>query len=103
MMMEEDKPKPKLHSMTHPDQVDGSLQRSLIHPDIKDDDPDAKQKVASMEAAAGGSRHLTLCDAICAPEGADQSHLTDHEKRLVEICKSDEFERDRLMWGGGLM
>lgn len=51
---------------------------------------------------AGLERHQILCLAMVAPEGTDQSHLTDHERKLVEVCRNDEFERDRVMFGGGL-
>mmetsp|Transcript_64925 Transcript_64925/g.104900 ORF Transcript_64925/g.104900 Transcript_64925/m.104900 type:complete len:304 (+) Transcript_64925:96-1007(+) len=44
-----------------------------------------------------------LTKAIFADEGADQSHLTETEIKIVEICKKDEFERDRILWGGGLI
>lgn len=48
------------------------------------------------------NRHLTITRAIYAPEGADLSHLTENEKKLVEICRNDEEERDRVLFGGGL-
>jgi hypothetical protein len=45
-----------------------------------------------------------LSEAIHLPDDADLSHLnlTDMEKQIVATCKKDEFERDRLLWGGGL-
>lgn len=48
------------------------------------------------------SRHAVLCHAISAPPGADLSHLTDHERKLVDICRTDEDEKNRILWGGGL-
>lgn len=48
------------------------------------------------------NRHLIITKAIYAPEGADLSHLTEHEKKLVDICRRDEEERDRILFGGGL-
>lgn len=51
----------------------------------------------------GLSRLPVLCRAIFADESADLSYLTDHEKKLVEICRKDEFERNRILWGGGLL
>eukprot|EP00746_Dinoflagellata_sp_MGD_P165493 gnl/MRDRNA2_/MRDRNA2_94797_c0_seq1.p1 gnl/MRDRNA2_/MRDRNA2_94797_c0~~gnl/MRDRNA2_/MRDRNA2_94797_c0_seq1.p1 ORF type:complete len:300 (+),score=48.79 gnl/MRDRNA2_/MRDRNA2_94797_c0_seq1:176-1075(+) len=46
------------------------------------------------------SRVHAIARAI--PEGSDMSHLTETEKKLVEICRKDSFERDRILFGGGL-
>jgi len=46
------------------------------------------------------SRVHAIARAI--PEGSDMSHLTETEKKLVEICRTDSFERDRILFGGGL-
>eukprot|EP00928_Gymnodinium_smaydae_P046332 TRINITY_DN30863_c0_g1_i1.p1 TRINITY_DN30863_c0_g1~~TRINITY_DN30863_c0_g1_i1.p1 ORF type:complete len:290 (-),score=60.26 TRINITY_DN30863_c0_g1_i1:68-937(-) len=50
-----------------------------------------------------GSRFQVLVKAIFAEPGADQSHLSEHERKLVKVCQEDEFERDRVLWGGGLI
>lgn len=50
----------------------------------------------------GLNRHPVLIQAMFAPEGTDQSHLTEHEKKLVTICRENEDERNRVMFGGGL-
>lgn len=49
------------------------------------------------------NRFQMIVRAIYAEEGTDQSHLSEHEAKLVQICRQDEFERDRLVWGGGLI
>lgn len=46
------------------------------------------------------SRVHAIARAI--PEGSDMSHLTETECKLVEICRKDSFERDRILFGGGL-
>lgn len=46
------------------------------------------------------SRVHAICR--CIPEGSDMSHLSENEKKLVEICRTDSFERDRILFGGGL-
>mmetsp|Transcript_37895 Transcript_37895/g.57142 ORF Transcript_37895/g.57142 Transcript_37895/m.57142 type:complete len:300 (-) Transcript_37895:190-1089(-) len=33
----------------------------------------------------------------------DLEDLTETERKLVKICREDEFERDRVLWGGGLI
>eukprot|EP00931_Biecheleriopsis_adriatica_P028730 TRINITY_DN17125_c0_g1_i2.p1 TRINITY_DN17125_c0_g1~~TRINITY_DN17125_c0_g1_i2.p1 ORF type:complete len:301 (-),score=51.72 TRINITY_DN17125_c0_g1_i2:22-924(-) len=50
----------------------------------------------------GTDRYEMLRNAIFAPEGTDFSHLPETDRKIVEICRKDEFERDRLLWGGGL-
>jgi len=59
--------------------------RSMPRPDNKDD------------------RYQLIVKAIFAGEGSDISHLTENEKKIVTVCREDEFERDRLVWGGGLI
>lgn len=48
-------------------------------------------------------RFSVLTKAIFAPDGTDVSHLSENEQKLVEVCRKDEFERDRVLWGGGLI
>jgi hypothetical protein len=75
------------------------LASRLVHPEASTTQEDVAKK---LEDGAIGGRHLILCDAFYAPEDADMSHLTEHEKQLVAICRKDEFERDRIMFLGGL-
>jgi len=49
------------------------------------------------------NRFRIITSAIYADEGTDQSHLTEMERKLVEVCRKDDFERDRVVWGGGLI
>jgi len=51
----------------------------------------------------GMGRYGLISKAIFADEDADLSHLTDNERQIVAVCRKDEFERDRLLWGGGLI
>jgi len=51
----------------------------------------------------GNERYAMLTKAMFAAEDADMSHLTESEKKLVEVCRKDSFERDRILWGGGLI
>lgn len=48
-------------------------------------------------------RYSLISKAIFMDESADLSHLTENEQKIVKICREDEFERDRLLWGGGLI
>merc|ERR1712176_434335 len=47
------------------------------------------------------STYTKIRDAIHNPE-ADLSEFSAHEKQIVEACRTDEEERDRLVFGGGL-
>lgn len=78
---------------------DGRLADSLL-PDAMDDGPLSMAR--PDQQGRTGHLHRTIADAICAPEGRDQSHLTDHERAIVAVCRSDPDERDRVLWGGGL-
>lgn len=51
----------------------------------------------------GKKSYNTIAQAISAPEDADLSHLTENERKIVAICRVDEEERDRILWGGGLL
>eukprot|EP00929_Paragymnodinium_shiwhaense_P077028 TRINITY_DN39646_c0_g1_i1.p1 TRINITY_DN39646_c0_g1~~TRINITY_DN39646_c0_g1_i1.p1 ORF type:complete len:306 (-),score=50.84 TRINITY_DN39646_c0_g1_i1:369-1286(-) len=70
------------------DVEDGSLQK--WRPESNDEDET-------------NSRFHMLIRAIYAPEGTSQEHLTEGDQNLVNACRKDEFERDRLTWGGGLI
>eukprot|EP00448_Togula_jolla_P010890 CAMPEP_0170611060 /NCGR_PEP_ID=MMETSP0224-20130122/22990_1 /TAXON_ID=285029 /ORGANISM="Togula jolla, Strain CCCM 725" /LENGTH=218 /DNA_ID=CAMNT_0010936475 /DNA_START=250 /DNA_END=906 /DNA_ORIENTATION=+ len=76
----------------------GSLIASLL-PGAADDNG----LLSSHKRGEDDSRFQILCKAILAPEGTDQSHLTANERALVKVCREDEFERDRVLWGGGLL
>jgi len=57
-----------------------------------------------VEDESEATNHFqTLIRAIYAPEGSNMDHLNDHDKKLVQVCREDEFERDRVTWGGGLI
>lgn len=49
------------------------------------------------------NRYQLIVKAMFAEPDADQSHLTENERKLVDVCRNDEFERDRVLWGGGLI
>jgi len=75
--------------------ADGTLVQSLI--------PGGEDSLMPRpQGADGENRHVVICAAIYAPEDADLSHLSENERKLVEICRNDEEERDRVMFGGGL-
>lgn len=50
---------------------------------------------------AGIQRLPALTHAICN-ENADLSGFTENEVKIIMICRQDEDERNRIMWGGGL-
>mmetsp|Transcript_46234 Transcript_46234/g.83577 ORF Transcript_46234/g.83577 Transcript_46234/m.83577 type:complete len:314 (-) Transcript_46234:82-1023(-) len=50
---------------------------------------------------SGISRLPALTHAFCN-ENADLSGFTENEVKLIMICRQDEEERNRIMWGGGL-
>lgn len=75
----------------------GDLVASLL-PGARTDGPPGMPKPGQ-----GDDRYGILTKAIFADEGADMSHLTENEKKIVEVCRKDEFERDRILWGGGLI
>lgn len=47
--------------------------------------------------------YLSLVDAIYADPSEDLSHLSANERRIVEICRTDEDEKYRVVHGGGLV
>lgn len=75
------------------------MAKRLVHPEAGTTVEDVSKKLEDGEI---GGRHLILVDAFFLPEDADLSHLTEHERKLVAICRKDEFERDRIMFLGGL-
>jgi len=78
----------------------GDLVASLL-PEADQDDENVERfkKPDNLQ----NTRFQMLVKAIYADEGADLSHLTENERSIVEICRKDEDERDRLLWGGGLI
>jgi len=58
--------------------------------------------IRPAEASGHMIGYAKLRDAIFN-EDADMSHFSENEKKIVEVCRKDEFERDRLLWGGGLI
>jgi len=79
----------------------GSLVSHLL-PQAQDTDIEGKASIPRPDEMAGDDRYAKLRNAIFAPPDADLSHLSESERKIVEICRKDEFERDRLLWGGGL-
>mmetsp|Transcript_5603 Transcript_5603/g.11410 ORF Transcript_5603/g.11410 Transcript_5603/m.11410 type:complete len:295 (-) Transcript_5603:107-991(-) len=77
----------------------GSLAALLLPGADADSDPEDGFKRPDMV----NDRFQLLTQAIFADKDADLSHLTENERRLVAVCREDEFERDRLLWGGGLI
>jgi len=76
----------------------GSLVASLLPQ--KDGD---ERTGANLPRPSDESRYQLIAKAIYMPDDADLSHLSENEQRIVKICREDEFERDRLLWGGGLI
>lgn len=76
---------------------DADGQGSLVSSLLPDGDDSLMPRPGTTE-----NRHLVITRAIYAPEGDDLSHLTENEKKLVEICRKDPEERDRVLFGGGL-
>jgi len=56
-----------------------------------------------QDKTAGLCRMPMIMKGIYAEDDDPLLYLTEHEKKLVEICRKDEFERDRILWGGGLL
>lgn len=56
-----------------------------------------------QDKKAGLTRMPMIMKGIYAPDDDPLLYLTEHERKLVEICRKDEFERDRILWGGGLL
>jgi len=76
-------------------QPGGDLVQSLL--------PNAQEGGNIPKPTDKDDRYQLIVKAIYAGEGSDISHLTENEKKIVAVCREDEFERDRLVWGGGLI
>mmetsp|Transcript_11278 Transcript_11278/g.31741 ORF Transcript_11278/g.31741 Transcript_11278/m.31741 type:complete len:301 (+) Transcript_11278:53-955(+) len=78
----------------------GGLAASLLpSADADSGEEDGFQRPEDMK----NDRFQMLVKAIYADKDADLSHLTENEQKIVAVCREDEFERDRLLWGGGLI
>jgi len=77
----------------------GGLVASLLPAGADDRGP---EKLARPEHMAN-DRFQIYVKAIHSDEPLDNFDLTEDEKKLVEVCRQDEFERDRVIWGGGLL
>jgi len=86
---------------------DSNAERGRLHeqllPDAGDDEEAAGKATVPRPGEGGSERYTMLREAIDAPEGADLSHLSEMDRKIVEICRKDEFEKDRVLWGGGLI
>lgn len=90
------------------EQQDGRLVERLLAVEEGQERQSETAGVANIpRPGAGGeggkNRYDTLRKAIDAPEDADLSHLSEVDRKIVEICRKDEEERDRVLWGGGLI
>lgn len=82
----------------------GSLATHLLPQGSRSGEEDGASIPRPGECGEEGKKtYKTIASAISAPEGADLSHLTENERKIVEICRKDEEERDRILWGGGLL
>lgn len=78
----------------------GTFAERLLNKGEVDKEPGFFSTLVAPEQQNGDRFHL-LAQAI-HDKDADLSHLEVHERRLVEVCREDETERDRLLFGGGL-
>jgi hypothetical protein len=77
----------------------GGLVASLLPAGADDREPDRLARPEHMV----NDRFQLYVKAIHSDEPLDNFDLTEDEKKLVEVCRQDEFERDRVIWGGGLL
>jgi len=93
-----------LRLSTGQEQQDGRLVERLLAVEEGQERQSETAGVANIPRPGGDkNRYDTLRKAIDAPEDADLSHLSDVDRKIVEICRKDEEERDRILWGGGLI
>merc|ERR1719401_1029956 len=59
--------------------------------------PNAQEGAGLPRPSGADSRFGLISKAIFLDEGEDLSHLTENERKIVKICREDEFERDRLL------
>jgi len=81
----------------------GDLVASLLPGSTEDPEDDDGEEGFKKPDGMQNDRFQMLIRAIYADKDADLSHLTENERKIVEVCREDEFERDRLIWGGGLI
>lgn len=75
---------------------------SLLASLVQNTDDTQKEGFNAPKPGGDGVTSRVALITRCIPEGSDMSDLTENEKKLVEICRTDSFERDRILWGGGL-
>merc|ERR1712046_497604 len=69
------------------------LAKSLL-PDADPEQEEGGLTQWHVEGESEATSHFqTLIRAIYAPEGTSQDHLNDHDKKLVQVCREDSFER----------
>lgn len=81
----------------------GGRQNDLVSALLPGARGDGEGGAALPRPGDGNDRYGLLTKAIFAAEDADVSHLTDSERKIVDVCRKDSFERDRILWGGGLI
>jgi len=79
--------------------ANGSLVASLLPAGADDRGPEKLSRPEHMV----NDRFQLLVRAIESDEPLDNFDLTEDGRKLVEVCRQDEFERDRVIWGGGLV
>lgn len=75
-----------------------SMAEGLLTGEAKDAHSDQKKRFGfdGKELRTGSK----VVEAICKK---DPTGLSEQERRIYEICMTDEFERDRILFGGGLV
>jgi len=85
------------------EETNGEDKNTLVHSLL----PDANDRLGGgklVPKPGPNDRFALITKAMFADEGDPVfDELSDHERKLVEVCRKDEFERDRVLWGGGLI
>jgi hypothetical protein len=64
-------------------------------------DPEAERSLKNpTKGGAYNERFPLICQAIA---DGDFSQLTENETLIAQVCREDGEQRDRLIWGGGLL
>jgi len=77
----------------------GSLVASLLPAGADDRGPDRLTRPEHMV----NPRFALYVQAMESDEPLDNFDFTEDERKLVEACREDEFHKDRVIWGGGLL
>lgn len=79
------------------------LTKGLLNIDgDKDQDGDGPDGLPRPAFGHVNPRHQQIVDAFYGPDSQDLSHLSEDERKIVEVCREDENERARYQHGGGL-